>query len=377
MKSDPILLVSDGSHDMTQLIRNLQIAGHAIEPNINPELGRQLVKQTKTALLLLGLGTPQLASNYYQSLLKDAEIADFFPPQAIVLCTAKYAADAAKLALDHQVFDYYIFDPIYDPNRLYLCIQQALDCGKMQIKVDALTEELSQSRAQLKTAEESLRQMLQKNTQLQEESAQSHDRLRQGVEEGLLQFEERMLSTGLNGALKVTDPTKLRGHFSDLNEKEIRQHFEACKEHATHSHQALLKELQGHEHSLPTASILIIDDDPKSLRLLQAMLKSAGQIVRCAGNTKQAVAIALKTRPDLILMDVMMPNVNGIELTRRFKAHPQLKEIAIVIVTAHASKEVIQRSAEAGASDFITKPVRLPVLLEKIRPFCPDYGTSQ
>ena len=76
-------------------------------------------------------------------------------------------------------------------------------------------------------------------------------------------------------------------------------------------------------------------------------------------------------------MDVMMPHVNGLELTRRFKTHPRLKDVPIVMVTGNSSKKVIELSKKMGAADFIVKPVRRQVLLEKIRVLLPPVQSNK
>ena len=121
---------------------------------------------------------------------------------------------------------------------------------------------------------------------------------------------------------------------------------------------------------MSSASILIIDDDPRCIRLLKAILEPEGYIVISADNAEQAIALALKASPDVILMDMMMPDVNGVKLTRQFKANSKLKEIPIVIVTAYPLQKIVELTAEAGASDLIAKPVRRQVLLEKVRQLC-------
>ncbi|MFQ5857720.1 MAG: response regulator [Anaerolineae bacterium] len=114
-------------------------------------------------------------------------------------------------------------------------------------------------------------------------------------------------------------------------------------------------------------SILIVEDDSESMALLTAILKPEGYTVYQAGNGEQAMIRASIKRPDLILMDIMMPGVDGLELARRFKAHPEFKDIPIVMVSSYPTKGIVLRSLKVGASDFIVKPIRRQVVLEKLQ----------
>jgi len=117
-----------------------------------------------------------------------------------------------------------------------------------------------------------------------------------------------------------------------------------------------------------TAQILMVDDHPGNLKLLSFILKKLGHEVRVAVDAVQALSVLEEFRPELILMDLQLPGMDGLELTRRLKANPVHREIVIVAVTASAMKGDEQRAKEAGCDGYITKPIdtrQLPELVDR------------
>lgn len=106
---------------------------------------------------------------------------------------------------------------------------------------------------------------------------------------------------------------------------------------------------------LPTARLLIVDDDPSNIRLLASIFDKDYDIL-FALSGQDAIDITLRERPDLILLDVMMPDLDGYAVCQTIKSHSLTKDIPIVFVTAHCDVEEEIRGLEMGAADYISKP---------------------
>ena len=113
-------------------------------------------------------------------------------------------------------------------------------------------------------------------------------------------------------------------------------------------------------------SILVVDDDKLAQNLIKAALAKENYTVIFAANGFEALMLLRKQRPDLILMDMNMPEIDGLEVTRRIKASELLAAIPIIMVTGNNTKIDVMNCLKAGASDYIVKPINREILLDKI-----------
>lgn len=113
--------------------------------------------------------------------------------------------------------------------------------------------------------------------------------------------------------------------------------------------------------------ILIVDDNETNRDILEARLKANGYHVLHAGDGEEALAVARRHLPDLILLDVMMPKLDGIEVCRRLKADASLPFIPIVLVTAKSESQDIIEGLDAGADEYLTKPIDQKTLIARVK----------
>ncbi|HEX5059713.1 MAG TPA: response regulator [Kofleriaceae bacterium] len=112
--------------------------------------------------------------------------------------------------------------------------------------------------------------------------------------------------------------------------------------------------------------VLIVDDNPTNLKLVSFLVKANGYEVDTAIDADAAIAAIAAQRPRVILMDLQLPGIDGLELTRRLKADPATRDISIIAVTAYAMKGDQERARAAGCDDYVTKPIDTRALPELI-----------
>lgn len=103
--------------------------------------------------------------------------------------------------------------------------------------------------------------------------------------------------------------------------------------------------------------VLVVDDNPINCKLVTYVVEAAGFAARVAADADAALAEIRTQRPDVILMDLQLPGIDGLELTRRLKADPETRAIAIIAVTAYAMKGDREKALAAGCDDYVTKPI--------------------
>jgi two-component system cell cycle response regulator DivK len=120
-----------------------------------------------------------------------------------------------------------------------------------------------------------------------------------------------------------------------------------------------------------SARILVIEDHEDNRRILRDLLSSAGYVVIEAETGEEGVALAEREVPDLILMDIQLPGLDGYEATRRIKTQATLRRIPIIAVTSYALSGDDVKASQAGCDAYVTKPFSPRALLAKVREYLP------
>ena len=112
--------------------------------------------------------------------------------------------------------------------------------------------------------------------------------------------------------------------------------------------------------------ILLVEDNPVNRRLAEFLLRSQGYQVRAATNAQEAFDTIKAERPDLILMDVQLPGMDGLEATKKLKEEPTTRDIPVVAVTSYAMKGDREKALAAGCSGYITKPIDKDTFVQEV-----------
>ncbi|HET9869187.1 MAG TPA: response regulator [bacterium] len=108
---------------------------------------------------------------------------------------------------------------------------------------------------------------------------------------------------------------------------------------------------------MPGEEILIVDDNAVNLKLARVVLMGAGYAVKTAGSAEEALKLLETLHPALILMDLQLPGMDGLELTRRLKAAPETRSVKVVALTAYAMKGDEEKARAAGCDGYLAKPI--------------------
>ena len=120
---------------------------------------------------------------------------------------------------------------------------------------------------------------------------------------------------------------------------------------------------------MSTATILVVEDNVRNLKLIRDVLDFAGYDVVAASSAEQGVAIAMAQPPDLVLMDLQLPGMDGTEALRRLRGSPRTSAVPVVAVTAFAMKDDRERALSAGFDGYLEKPISVRALPSQVRGF--------
>jgi len=118
-----------------------------------------------------------------------------------------------------------------------------------------------------------------------------------------------------------------------------------------------------------THVILVVEDNERNLKLLRDVLEYAGYDVRVARTAEDGIALAVKEPPDLVLMDLQLPGIDGTEALRRLRENPRTADIPVVAVTAQAMKQDREQALDAGFNGYVTKPISVRAFPDQVRRF--------
>ena len=113
--------------------------------------------------------------------------------------------------------------------------------------------------------------------------------------------------------------------------------------------------------------VLIADDNPQGVELLEASLSGSDYEIRTAADGEETLRQVQQWRPDLILLDIMMPKISGFEVCKRLRANPATRDVAVLMITALDQPSDVERAVEAGTDDYLTKPINKAELLLRVR----------
>jgi two-component system cell cycle response regulator DivK len=127
---------------------------------------------------------------------------------------------------------------------------------------------------------------------------------------------------------------------------------------------------------MTAATILVVEDNERNLKLVRDVLQFAGYDVVAASSGEQGVAMAMESPPDLVLMDLQLPGMDGTAALRQLRDSPRTRSVPVVAVTAYAMKEDRERALSAGFDGYLEKPISVQALPEQVRSFLPSKEVS-
>jgi two-component system alkaline phosphatase synthesis response regulator PhoP len=117
----------------------------------------------------------------------------------------------------------------------------------------------------------------------------------------------------------------------------------------------------------PPARVLVADDNPQGAELIEAYLDGTGWEVRIVPDGGEAMKQVQEWKPDVVLLDVMMPKLSGFEVCKRLKADAATRQLPVLMITALDQASDVERAVEAGTNDFLTKPINKMDLVQRVR----------
>jgi CheY-like chemotaxis protein len=381
MSAAPAILVATDAVGDADLIAGLLSQEFSnVERSTVPDLAVQDFEKHRPAVLVLAFDALERAERYYLGLYRLCKVIHEIPHRTLILCHKDELQRVYELCRKEYFDDYVMFWPLnHDAPRLRMGVHMALRQLASSHSAGPRPAEFASEARRLGKEESSLSRLATQGKERVENVERTMQSARQEIGSTFAGLAQKLSRPEWNDVVQVKDVNALELEMARIKDRELEPRMRAV-EGAVGSVQSwagsvqvglasraesmrALQDLAG--RLLPM--ILLVDDDPFQLKLLQSVLGGAGLQLALAESGAEALATIRKRRPDLILLDIGLPDTDGVALTRQLKAIPQYASVPILIITGNSDREVVLQSIKAGAAGFVVKPIAKDALLRKIR----------
>ena len=359
-----ILLISDDRDDI-ESIRHL-IRKHFDELIVTSLIneGIDIFKRHKPGVLMLSFPRIELAEHAYLNLFKSSEGEDTHLHETIVLCKKNDARKALRLCRENVFQDYVIDRPLYDPFRLSPAIFSAHTRLQQRFQFQASFVQTTRLREWLHRMEKMIDESRADNFLITQNQLSQYGNTIKSFDHDLIQLQQAIQQAVGAGAAQLKqeeseaapDSTAQKG----IEERPDTPYLFRKKHRLLHDPQTSAR-----------GNILVVEDDAIQHKVLRHLLEPTNLKMEFAENGLEVFDVLRRGMTDIILMDIGLPGIDGIDITRLIKQNPEFRDIPIITLTSHSEKQMVEDSIKAGAVDYIVKPVDLNHLLEKINAHLP------
>lgn len=331
------------------------------------------LEKRKPDVLVLAFEELAESEHSYLCILASGATTHVLPPRTIVLCTKDDVDDAYELCCQGYFDDYVVFWPLaFDTWRLHMAVKTVLrDSGAYSV-IGAVSR--AKKIASLETI---LKDRVMEAADHPKRISISIDRAEDQIDTAIDNFAKFLARAQRTGAIK--DMAGFHNAIDQLKTGEVREALRSVRDslppaqrwaedllEEASSHFETIRDLIAISKSVPKV-VLVADDDVFQCRLIAQLLKDQEFDVVLATSGMGALTLSQRRQPDLFIIDVKMPDVDGIEVTRRLRRTPRFADTPVVIITGQSERNVVLKGREAGANDFIVKPFTKDLVLQKVR----------
>lgn len=376
-----ILVASDVIVDASLVRKLLSDEFENVSLSTLPEKIVEDFERVKPQVLVLAFNSLEKAERYYLGLYRLGTLVHALPHRTLILCNKDDLKRVFELCKKQYFDDYILFWPMtHDTPRLPMAVIHALrqqeDGGGR-----AAARELAMQARRIAELEAQLESYAAKGGQRIEQANRCLAEARRDIGVALDGFSQRISGGDWRDVVEIKDAASFGREIERLKNDEVGRRIEEVAEavqpltlwiDSIEDHFApqldAVRELKTLAESVPPV-VLVVDDDELQHKFIERLLRDLQLELIFASSGTEALNVLRRRRPDLILMDVNLPDFSGIEATRRMKSHAEFKEVPIVMVTGQSEKATVVDSLKAGAVDFIVKPFDRDTLTAKVRNF--------
>ena len=373
-----ILIATDVAADVEIIRKSLNNEFATIHVTSDPDRAVADFDARRPDVLILAFDKIAKAEQFYLGLFRQSASIGDKPHRTILLCSKEEVREAYSLCRRDCFDDYVLYWPVtFDHPRLAMSVRLAMRALQHARAAPATRKALEAAR-EVAEVEPILDAIMSKGDRHLIAAHDGITDLVQGLGDAVQSFSTGLTDelTRMNAGSGLIGDVKRR--LQSLRDNDVRPRIQAaarmlepareCLSSMPAAYRPRMASVRKAVAELDTGihSILIVEDEETQRQIYKHLLSPARFALSFAGTGAEALRMAAKSVPDLVLMDVMLPDLNGVEITRRMKGIERLAAVPVVIITGHSERNVVMQSVEAGAMDFLVKPFSPRALVQKI-----------
>jgi CheY-like chemotaxis protein len=375
-----ILVATDSPSDADLVRRLLADEFEHVSLSTDPERSVEDFEQREPEVLVLAFHTLERAERYYLGLYRRGTMVHALAHRTVILCNKDEVRRVYELCKKEYFDDYVLFWPMtYDAPRLPIAVHHALRQMAASRSAPAHTAALAAQARRIAELETRLEQYAARGRERVDEASRSLRAAGQHIGAALDRFGRQLVGGELRDRVERNDGSGLDGELERFRAQHIEAQLRAAVEAVAPVRQwadglgeALAPQIEAARSMRALADrlrplVLMVDDDEFQHQLLAQVLGPMKLELGFAASGAQALGALRKRRPDLVLMDFDLPDISGVEITRRMKAVEPFADIPVIMITGHSEKRVVVDSLRAGAADFVVKPFDPATVIAKVR----------
>ncbi|MBI3223199.1 MAG: response regulator [Nitrosomonadales bacterium] len=377
LSSAKVMIASDSVTDAELIKKYLEAEFDNVITSTEPDKAVEDFESHWPDVLMLVFNSLGKSERYYLELFRRSPQIHSHPHRTVILCNKDEVKHVYDLCKKELFDDYILYWPMtHDTTRLPMAVHHALrELAATSSSGPSLAEFAAQAR-RLAELEVLLEQMMAWGGKHIEVTRAAMAQAEHKIGAALDGFSMRLARDGV--AMGHDESNDLISEIGRFKQEDMQQHFHAAAESVNNLKQWAQDFKQGYEPQLESVralgamaervryAILVVDDDELQHKIAGKILEEKNYHLVFARGGIEALKVLRKIRPDLILMDVMMPDMDGLEVVRYMKSAPQLANIPVIMITGKSDKKIVMESRKAGVVDFVVKPFDPDTLIGKI-----------
>ena len=371
-----ILVASSDAADAEMVADLLHRDFDDIRVTFDPAKAIEDFESHSPQVLVLAFAELEDAKQFYLGLYRLSTRIHAIVHRTVVLCDRRACRRAYELCCKQHFDDYVEFWPVtYDPSRLAMSVLLAARAVAAAVAQGPSRLELSRQAHRILELEGLLQEQSAVAGQRVEAVSQSIGKAESGIREAVDGISKaifdspgltRALKAALAGGLERLGSEGIRSHLQEVHASlaPVRQWFEFLNGEVAPRFGPVRELAESAQAVKPL--LLLVDDDPFQRQLLRRMLNGLPLELIFASNGNEALTMLRNHRPDIVLMDVALPDMSGVEVIRRIRIVPALARTPVIFITGNSTKLVVAESLHVGAEDFMAKPFSRARLLASI-----------